>query len=119
MDERTPSYMAYLPAKVRYDPELRPNAKLLYAEITALADAKGYCWASNAYFSKLFDMVPKSISRLISLLGEKGYIRIEVVRDASTNAVVKRRLWVDTPIHPKEDTPPHPEGTPMGPASNP
>lgn len=113
MDERTPSYMAYLPAKVRYDPELRPNAKLLYAEITALADAKGYCWASNAYFSKLFDMVPKSISRLISLLGEKGYIMIEVIRDASTNAVVKRRLWVDTPIHQKEDTPPHPEGTPI------
>lgn len=39
--ERRPGYWAVLPAKVRYDKTLRPNAKLLYAEITALADARG------------------------------------------------------------------------------
>ena len=39
--ERRPGYWAVLPATVRYDKTLRPNAKLLYAEITALADANG------------------------------------------------------------------------------
>ena len=34
---RKPGYWAVLPARVRYDEELRPNAKLIYAEITALA----------------------------------------------------------------------------------
>ena len=38
---RRPGYWAVLPATVRYDKTLRPNAKLLYAEITALADANG------------------------------------------------------------------------------
>ncbi len=47
--ERRPGYWAVLPATVRYDKTLRPNAKLLYAEITALADARGYCWATNSY----------------------------------------------------------------------
>ena len=36
-----PSYWAVLPAGIRYDPEITAGAKLLYAEITSLADARG------------------------------------------------------------------------------
>ena len=32
MDDRKPSYYAVIPADVRYDPRLKPNAKLLYGE---------------------------------------------------------------------------------------
>lgn len=39
---RKPSYWAVLPACVRYDASLPPNAKLLYAEISALCDDVGY-----------------------------------------------------------------------------
>ncbi len=42
-----PAFWAVLPAAVRYDEELPPNAKLLYAEISALTDQRGYCYASN------------------------------------------------------------------------
>lgn len=101
-----PSYYAIIPAKVRYDPELRPNAKLLYAEITALANAEGYCWMQNEGFGKLFGLATKSVSSLISQLADKGYIKVEVMRDPVTKAVIQRRLWVDTPPHrKKEDTP--------------
>lgn len=71
-------YYAIIPATVRYDEELTPVAKLLYAEITALTNSEGYCWATNAYFAELYKMHEKSISRLISLLERKGYIRSEV-----------------------------------------
>jgi hypothetical protein len=48
-----PSYWAVLPAAIRYDPEIPASAKLLYAEISALTDQRGFCWASNAYFVDL------------------------------------------------------------------
>lgn len=73
------SYYAIIPANVRYDKELPPNAKLLYGEITALCNEKGYCWANNAYFSDLYKIHNKSISRLISQLEKKRYIEIEMI----------------------------------------
>lgn len=74
------AYYAIIPADVRYDPELRPNAKLLYAELTSLCNQKGYCWAPNDYFAELYGLTVETISRLISQLETRGYIRCEMVK---------------------------------------
>jgi len=96
-EERKPAYWTVLPARVRYDKELRPNAKLLYAEICALADATGYCWAPNEYFAKLYNLTIKTISELISSLARRGHIFVEIIRDEK-NEVKERRIWVDKPV---------------------
>lgn len=72
-----PSYYAIIPADVRYDKKLRPNAKLLYGEITALCSQEGYCWADNSYFANLYQVDNKTISRWISSLESCGYLSIE------------------------------------------
>lgn len=73
-----PNYYAIIPANVRYDKDLTPNAKLLFGEITALCNEKGFCWASNEYFADLYDVSTRSITSWISQLAKKNYIKIEV-----------------------------------------
>lgn len=91
-EARKPSYWAILPASVRYDPKLIPNAKLLYAEITALQESTGYCFATNQYLSSLFGLKPATITALLKNLTDNGYIKVEVVRDAETKEVLQRKI---------------------------
>jgi DNA-binding MarR family transcriptional regulator len=95
-----PSYYAIIPSNVRYDNALCANAKLLYAEITALSNAKGYCYASNSYFATLYNVKPVSISRWVSQLAKAGYIRSEI-DEANGNT---RHIYLAEPIIKKDDT---------------
>ena len=74
----TPNYYAILPAEVRYDTNLSSSAKLLYAEITALSNKKGYCWATNSYFAELYKVDVRTISEWVSLLNNAGYVKVEI-----------------------------------------
>lgn len=78
MEEFRPSYYAVIPASVRYDKDISPNAKLLYGEITSLCNQKGYCWATNEYFSNLYGVNDRTIQRILKQLQEKKYIKIEI-----------------------------------------
>jgi hypothetical protein len=91
MDEKK-SYYAIIPANVRYDADLTPNAKLLYGEITALCNERGYCWASNDYFSKLYGVSKSSITKWVSALVKKGYIYNEIIYKDGSKEVLNRYL---------------------------
>lgn len=66
-------YYGILPAEVRYDKDLLPNAKLLFVEITSLCRQQGYCWATNSYFAELLGASERTVTRWIKLLCDKGY----------------------------------------------
>ena len=89
-----PSYYAVLPANVRYDERLRPNAKLLYAEITALCNKDGRCWATNNYFANLYKLHKKTISDLVSTLEKLGYLKITLEFVEGTKNISKRYLEI-------------------------
>ncbi len=72
------SYYAIIPAFVRYDEDLPPAAKLLYGEITALCNEKGYCWAGNKYFADLYKCEIRSITRWINILIDKEYLKMTI-----------------------------------------
>ena len=78
MTENKKSYYAVIPANIRYDESLPPNAKLLYGEITALCNTEGYCWASNKYFAALYGVTDRTIQRWLEVLNERGYIEIQI-----------------------------------------
>lgn len=90
--ENKKSYYSIIPANVRYDKDLTPNAKLLYSEITALCNEKGYCWANNSYFAELYQVSNTSISKWISQLRKKGYIGIELIYKKGTKQIENRYI---------------------------
>ena len=98
-----PNYYAIIPANVRYS-NLKPNAKLLYGEITALSNKLGYCFASNTYFADLYSVSKNTVSRWLSDLKKLGFINIMIERDKN-NQITKRIIGivknVDTPIDEK------------------
>ena len=87
-----PNYYATITAEVRYSKKITPNAKLLYAEITALSSKDGVCWASNKYFSNLYEVSTVTISRWVSSLVENGFINREMVYKKGTKEIDKRYL---------------------------
>jgi hypothetical protein len=70
-----PNYYAVIPAEVRYSKNLTPNAKLLYAKITALCNMNGKCTASTQYFCRLYEVSRVSIQKWLKNLEDNNYIK--------------------------------------------
>jgi len=88
-----PTYFAIIPANVRYS-NIRANCKLLFGEITALANKKGYCFASNAYFARLYGVSKNTISSWISELKQNGFISVKIIKN-EFNEVIQRRIGIN------------------------
>jgi len=89
------NYYAIIPADVRYNKNLTANAKLLYGEITALTNEKGFCWASNSYFSELYKVEKGTISRWISQLEKNDHISTKLIYKKDSKEVERRVIKID------------------------
>lgn len=131
-----PNYYGILPANVRYDNRLKPMEKILYSEITALTNTQGFCFASNSYFGKLYEVDKKTVGVWVNNLAKFGYLKVELIYKENSKEVLERRLYIVdlkevslsapveeknlienekekdsvTPPHKKMDTPPQKNG---------
>jgi DNA-binding transcriptional ArsR family regulator len=110
--ENKKSYYAIIPANVRYSKKLKANEKLLYGEITALTNEKGFCYASNNYFANLYDVSKTSVSKWISSLEKNKFIRIKMTYKKGTKEIEQRKIYISPllnkssiPIEEKLNTP--------------
>lgn len=94
MKERKPAYYAVIPAEVRYNPELSASEKILYGEITALAEKEGYCFASSEYFEKLYDVSRKTVYNWIKNLEKNGYVTAKLI---GKNGSEGREIFITSP----------------------
>lgn len=107
--KEAPNYYAIIPAPVRYAEDLSEFQKLLYAEITALSQKDWYCYASNNYFSGLYNKSKDWISKCILKMWELWYLKIEYdkeawnVRKLFIWELVKLKWNIKAPIKEKHD----------------
>ena len=93
-----PNYYAVIPAEVRYSKNLTPNAKLLYAEITALCNMNGKCTASTQYFCRLYEVSRGAVQNWLKMLDDNGYIIRDVIYRQGSKEILSRSIkLVDKP----------------------
>ena len=76
-----PNNFAILTAAVRFSKNITDRQKLLYAEITALSNRHGYCYATNKYIADLYGRSQETISRDIKALSDANFVRLEYDSD--------------------------------------
>ena len=92
MKQSKPNYYAVIPADVRYSKNLTPNAKLLYAEITALCNMNGKCTASTQYFAKLYNVSKTSIQNWLKILEDNKHIIRHNIFKEGTKEILSRHI---------------------------
>lgn len=92
-ENEQPNYYSILPASVRYDKDLNANEKILFSEITALSNKYGYCTASNNYFAELYQVAKGTVSKWITHLNQAGYLKVIIIKQATTNQVIGRKMY--------------------------
>ena len=88
------TYYTILPAEIRFDKRLLPYERLLFSDILALSNKKGYCYATNAYFAKIYGVSVVSVSTWISNLIKYGYISRSYEYKANTKMIERRKLYI-------------------------
>lgn len=100
MLKEKPNFYAILKADVRYDKRLSSTAKIIHAEITALTNKNGFCWAANKYFADNFDISERQVSKIIAQLEELNHISTEVLENNKRKIRVEQKFQGDrTKVH--------------------
>lgn len=89
-----PNFYGIMPADIRYDKNLKPMEKILYTEITALINKNGYCYATNSYFSELYEVHKNTVGTWINNLEKNGYIKTILIYKKGTNQILERRIYI-------------------------
>lgn len=88
------SYFTMITYDVMTDNNLTDFQKLLYGAIIGLCHEKGYCYARNEYFEKLFNKKTDTISKGISKLVELGYFYRKLIYKKYYD--IKQDKWITT-----------------------
>lgn len=84
----------FIPAKIWLAKDLIPQEKMMLAEIRALSEDNGWCFANNSHFSKWLGCGTQNISNYIKRFEREGMIEVTYT-DKKTFAGRKMRVNVE------------------------
>jgi hypothetical protein len=84
----------WIPREIWLSEELSLQEKVLLVEIESLTqNNKGYCYASNSYFSKFFHVSKSRISQVISSLSKRKIIEVWDIKKGKQ--FIERRIKIN------------------------
>jgi len=89
-----PNYYSILTADIRYNQNITDSEKILFSELTALANKNGYCHASNKYFASIYNVSTRTIQNRLKKLKDHGFIKIELEYYPQSKRVQTRKIYI-------------------------
>lgn len=96
-----PNLYAIIPVSILERPDMSANAKLLYAEINALAKKSGVCFATNEYLGDRLGLSRGSMKKIVKELSDKKLVRVDITKNKKGTW---RRMFVEGGVGLKSPT---------------
>ena len=84
-----------IPNFIIEDTRISEGEKLLFGEIASNSLEKGFCWFSNKYLMRRFNIGERTASRWVNDLKQKGYITIEIQHRKNSKEIEERKIRVN------------------------
>ena len=82
----------WIPAKIILNKNLTTTEKLVLSIILYLSEKQKYCFASNKYIGEIINVTSGRISKVVSKLKEKCYIKVKLNYKNGSKEVESRAI---------------------------
>ena len=85
----------WIPAEILLNKDLSDKEKIILAIILYLSEETKSCFASNKYIANIVNVTPERVSKIISSLKDKGYVKVKLKYKTDSKEIEERQI---TPI---------------------
>ena len=85
----------WIPAEILLNKDLSDKEKIILSMILYLSEEKGSCFASNKYIANIVNVTPQRVSKIISSLKDKEYVKVKLKYKTDSKEIEERQI---TPI---------------------
>ena len=82
----------WMPSEILINNKLSDKEKIILSMFMYLSKDKGYCFATNNYFSDILNITVVSISRIINSLKKKNYIKTNMNYKSNSKEIENRQI---------------------------
>ena len=82
----------WIPAEILLNNDLSDKEKIVLSMVLYLSDDTGSCFASNKYIANIVNVTSDRVSKIVSLLKEKGYVDVNLKYKIDTKEIEERQI---------------------------
>ena len=82
----------WIPAEILLNEELSDKEKIILSMFLYLSDETGSCFASNKYIASIVNVTSDRVSKIVSLLKKKEYIKVTLKFKLNSKEVESRQI---------------------------
>ena len=82
----------WIPAEILLNNDLSDKEKIVLSIVLYLSDETGSCFASNKYIANIVNVTPERVSKIISSLKDKEYVKVKLKYETDSKEIEERQI---------------------------